>query len=281
VLLAVPQPCFAHQTPITTAPPSAPGASRAVEARQHFEAAIAHYRAQRYREAIHEFELSIERIPSADVWFNIGRAHEQLGEYRLAVESYRRYLNERPTAVDAVDLNARIDALTRRAETKTAVGPRKADVGSLAIDAEQPGARVLLDGRELGLAPVDRILEVTPGPHLLAASMPGFVPFRARIEVQPGGLSAAYVDLRPLTRRRAVREVPPWAWLAGGTAAASLVASGTFGVLAVTARDENESARSARWSRASDWALGGALIFATTAAIIYLSSSEVSPSPPR
>ena len=60
-----------------------------------------HYRARRYREALRELELSVAEVPSAEVWFDIGRAHEQLGEYALAIDSYRRYLRDRVDAPDA------------------------------------------------------------------------------------------------------------------------------------------------------------------------------------
>ena len=28
-------------------------------------------------------------VPNAELWFDIGRAHEQLGEYGLAIENYQ------------------------------------------------------------------------------------------------------------------------------------------------------------------------------------------------
>lgn len=256
------------------APTPTGGTGRAVAARGHFDAAMTHYRAHRYREAIHEFELSIAKIPNADVWFNIGRAHEQLGEHRLAVESYRRYLRDRGDAPDASELAAHIDALSQRAEASAGREPRRAELGSLAIDAAQPGAVVQLDGQRLGLAPIDRILEIAPGAHRLEASMAGFVPFRARIEVQPGALSAAYVDLRPLTVREDRGRQPLWTWLTAGASVAGLVASGTFGVLATTAHNHRDVAAEADWARASDWALGGALVFGVTAAIVHLATRD-------
>jgi tetratricopeptide (TPR) repeat protein len=230
---------------------------------------MAHYRARRYREAIHEFELSIATIPSADVWFNIGRAHEQLGEFRLAVESYRRYLRDRVNAPDAAELTAHIQDLTRNAEAAATSLQRKANLGALAIDADQPGALVLLDGRRLGLSPVDRILEVSPGPHRLEVSRLGYIPFHARIEVQPGALSAAYVDLQPLTRLPPTSGGSVWTWVVLGASGAALITSAAFGVLALNARQQGERDNAQRWARASDFSLGGALVLGLGAAISH------------
>jgi hypothetical protein len=271
---SVPLATFAQQ-PATTA--ESPGRERTAEpgssARQHFDAAMAHYRARRYRDAIHEFELSIAKVPSADVWFNIGRAHEQLGEFRLAVESYRHYLRDRVNAPDAAELGAHIEDLTRNAEAAATSLQRKANLGALAIDADQPGALVLLDGGRLGLSPVDRILEVSPGPHRLEASRAGYVPFRARIEVQPGALSAAYVDLQPLTRYGQRPTSSLWTWIVLGASAAALGTSGAFGVLALMDQQQGERADSRRWARASDFALGGALVLAVGAAVAHFASA--------
>ena len=243
---------------------------------------MAHYRARRYREAIHEFELSNARVSSADVWFNIGRAHEQLGEFRLAVESYQHYLRERADAPDGRELRAHIDELTARGEASPDSPQRRAKHGSLAIDADQAGALVMLDGRRLDVAPIDKILEVSPGMHRLEVSREGYVPFRATIDVQPGALSAAYVDLRPLTRPPAAKSTSLWTWLAVGASAAALVTGTALGVAAVDRRDHGDPEAANNLARASDIALGSALTLAVGAAILHFSAGEhVSEAPAR
>jgi tetratricopeptide (TPR) repeat protein len=255
-------------------PRRAPGGELAALARQHFDAAMAHYRALRYREAIHEFELSIAKVPSADVWFNIGRAHEQLGEFRLAVESYRRYLRERADAPDARELRAHIDELTERGEPSPDSPRRRAEHGSLAIDADHAGALVMLDGKRLDVAPIDKILEVSPGLHRLEVTREGYVPFRSTIEVQPGALSAAYVDLRPLTQPPRAEGSSLWTWLAVGASAAALITGTAFGVAALDSRDQGDLQAANDLAHASDIALGSALTLAVGAAILHFASGE-------
>ena len=272
-------PGFAQPRATTAAAPApasrrAPGGELGAAARQHFEAAMAHYRARRYREAIHEFELSTAKVPSADVWFNIGRAHEQLAEFRLAIESYQRYLRERADAPDAREVRAHIDELSGRGEASPDSPERRAEHGSLAIDADQAGALVMLDGRRLDVAPIDKILEVSPGAHRLEVSREGYVPFRATIDVQPGALSAAYVDLRPLTQPPPANGTSFWTWLAVGASAAALITGTTLGIVAMDRRDHGDLEAANDLARASDIALGSALTLAVGAAILHFSSGE-------
>ncbi len=67
----------------------------AQRARERFQAGMEHFEAHRYRDAIHEFELAASLVPSADIWFNIARAWEELREFEPAIEYYQRYLRDR------------------------------------------------------------------------------------------------------------------------------------------------------------------------------------------
>ncbi len=244
-------------------------------AKEHFEAGLQQYRARHYREAIRELELSVARLPSAEVWFDIARAHEQLGEYELAAQSYRRYLRDRVDAPDARRIAQRIEELKRRAAasrsaTRQGAGPSAA----LAIDADLPGTLLLLDGRPLGTAPIDRIIDVAPGRHRLDARRDGYLPFRAEVEVPPRGLSAAYVDMQPATRFRSAAHRRPWTWIAGSAGAAALLAAGAFGIAALSERADGDARSARHWAVASDVALGGALGLAVAATILYFGEAR-------
>jgi tetratricopeptide (TPR) repeat protein len=249
--------------------------SQQATARAHFDAAMDHYRARRYREAIRELELSAARAPSAEIWFDIARAHEQLGEIALAVESYRLYLRDRVDAPDAREVTERIALLAKRAKAdRSARVERPALQAALAIDATQQGALVLLDGRELGVAPLDRIVELAPGRHRLDVSRAGYVPFRAELELQPGALSAAYVDMRPLTRLETVAPHRVWTWVAASAGVGALLTSGVLGIVAIRQRDEGNFPSARRWAEASDLVLGGALALAVAATVLYFAEGH-------
>ncbi len=230
-----------------------------------------HYAARRYREAIHEFRLSIAALPSADVWFNIGRAHEQLGESAQAIEHYRLYLRDRVDAPDAEEVQQRIGDLERRAlhDRPVHLRAREDTPGALAIEASERGALVLLDGRSLGRSPIQRVLRVEPGRHRLEATRPDHIAFRADIEVQPGSLSAAYVQLRPLAGARQAETERLWTWIAAAASAGALLASGGLGLAALDRRDAGDLRDARRLAVASDALLGTGFGLAIGAALLY------------
>ena len=274
-LLALGPARFSNAQASTGAQPETKSDGLRDAAQAHFEAAMEHYRARRYREAIREFEQSAQKVPNAEVWFDIGRAHEQLGELELAIENYRRYLRDRVDAPDAPELTHHIEALARRAAHAADVDA-PALRGALAVDASQAGALVLLDGRALGPSPIDRVLDVAPGPHRLEASRPGYIPFRARVDVQEGALSAAYIQMHPLTRYSDTSAPRLWTWIAAGAGAAALLTSGGCGLAALSARDAGRDDAAQRWALASDVALGGALTLALSAALLYFIEPDAS-----
>jgi hypothetical protein len=89
--------------------------------------------------------------------------------------------------------------------------------GRLKLTA-RPGARVLLDGRELGYAPLDEPVDVQGGRHELVVTAPGRVPFRQAMDVARA--SEHTIDARtPVTGQRRAA----WGLLGGG---GGLVAAG-------------------------------------------------------
>jgi hypothetical protein len=110
-------------------------------------------------------------------------------------------------------------------------------------------------------------------------SRAGYVPFRAELELQPGAMSAAYVDMHPLTRAEARSPRRVWTWVAAGASAAALLTSGALGMVAIGRRDGDPS--SARhWAVASDLVLGSALVLAVTATVLYFAEGHALGGPP-
>lgn len=241
-------------------------------ARAHFEAALRHYEAHDHREAIREFELSLAAVPNADIWFDIGRAHEQLGELAEAIECYERYLRDRVDASDAPALRKRIAELRARHDAERAARSERAAPrnGSLAIDASQPGVAVQLDGRALGSAPLERVLEVEPGAHRVAASKPGHAPFLARIDVQPGALSAAYVRLTPLGARDQPKPAHASAWVLAAGGAAALLTGAGLAIAAGSQRNAGDAHAADDLDTASRVSFGAALGLSAGAMLAYV-----------
>lgn len=88
---------------IVTADSSVAHADPAANARQHFQAGEAHYRAERYAQAIDEYRAAYAALPEPAFLFNIAQAYRLGGDTTQAIEHYRRYLRLVPAgrAADA------------------------------------------------------------------------------------------------------------------------------------------------------------------------------------
>jgi len=255
------------------APPREAGspedADSARRAREHFLSGMEHFEAHRYRPAIHDFELAAELVPSADLWFNIARSHEELGEHEPAIEHYRRYLRDRVDPPDKAQVQQRIESLEQQAEAARQAANERPTTGTLRVTANVEGVEVELDDQSIGQTPLTTPISLEPGRHRLRLEREGYIPFRSEVRVEAGSVTAAYADLVPATRYRAIRGRRIATWIVGGLGIAaigtaiglwaharSLAADGNFG----EARD---------WGRYSDFTWGGAALLAVTAAILY------------
>jgi tetratricopeptide (TPR) repeat protein len=87
------------------------------EAKRMVDAAVAHYGAGRYEEAVKAFEVAYRLSKRPALLFNIARAEAKLGHDEAAIAFLRRYLEERPDAPDAPAVLAQIEAHERALAT--------------------------------------------------------------------------------------------------------------------------------------------------------------------
>jgi hypothetical protein len=80
-------------------------------ARRHFESGTLRFDEARYEEAIADFEAAYEITGAAEILYNIGRCHEELGHDRTAASYYERYLDQQPDAADAAEARQRMERL--------------------------------------------------------------------------------------------------------------------------------------------------------------------------
>lgn len=264
----------APDDPAADAEPASPENLRATrQAREHFLRGMEHFRAHRYREAIRRFRLAAALVPSADLWFNIARSHEQLGEYTQAVHFYRLYLRDRVDPPDAEKVRRRIESLLERAERERKRGVR-ADTGLLQVEVDQEGAGVEVGDRLLGTSPLSERVPLPTGRYRVHARKEGHIPFQSEVEVEPGQRTAAYVTMEPETRFRSVRGDRLWTWVVGGTAAAALLTSAVLGGVAV-AQPDDALDDTRRWAQYSDIALGSGLVLGVGATVLYFLEGRV------
>ncbi|MBW2463237.1 MAG: PEGA domain-containing protein [Deltaproteobacteria bacterium] len=210
--------------------PEDPRAAR--EAGERFAAGIEHFEARQYREAIHEFEIAVSLVPSADIWFNVARCYELLREFEPAIQFYRRYLRDRVDPPDRATVEEHITNLEARLEQDRQRGLQAPTTGTLRVQSNLPGATVHVDGREVGQTPLDVPMSLEPGEHDVTVENDGYIPFRSQVDIEPGTDTTAFADLREATEYQAVRGTRIITWIAAGLTAGALGTSLGFAIAA-------------------------------------------------
>ncbi len=184
-----------------------------------------------YEGARQSFEESYRIAPGWKALNGIALTYQEQGRYLDALETYERLRTEFGASLTD----------SQRATIDKRVHELEARIGVLAIDAQQTGVRVFVDGREIGQGPLSRKIRVTPGAHLVVATLAGHDAYSGTIEIGAKQAIPVQIDLAPEHVRVVVqhREAKfarrfarwiPWAVGAGG--AALLLAGGTFDALA-------------------------------------------------
>jgi tetratricopeptide (TPR) repeat protein len=255
-LQSAPQPAVAETSPLA-------------QARKHFRLGVSLFEQRSFRDAAREFRAAAELAPNADIWFNIGRAYEELGEYQQAAEALEHYLRDRVSARDEPSVRAHISELSelaRRTRERLQVAP---DHGSLRIHARDRAALVFVDGEPQDSALLQEPLMLRAGRHRLDVIEPDRIPLHAQVEIQPGLLTAAYADQPPLSRVRTLASPHAYSYVLLGVASAAASTGLTFGALSA-ARQADASLPSARdWAARADITLAGAAVCALSAALLY------------
>ncbi len=250
---------------------AAGGGAEAVlrEAAAHFQRGMEAFARRAFREAIRAFRLAAERVPSADLWYNIARAHEELGEYEEAVAHYRRYLREKVDPPDRARVEEHVRRLEEQAERLRVLRQRAPTTGVVQVRSSVRGAKLLVDGEPSGLTPLPAPLALERGEHELELRAEGYAPLRMRFTVYPGLTTGLYAEPWRPRRARSVRGSPLWTWVAAGLGVASLGVSGWFGLRALGARRDGDLSRAREEAFRSDVALGAALGFGLSAVVLY------------
>ena len=143
-------------------------------------------------------------LASYYVELQLGRAiaAAQMGEAALAEDALRRAAAVDPqrglrAAEAPPDLVARARAIAQRSRT--------APEGRFRVEADAAGARVFLDDRALGEAPLTA--RAAPGPHLLRVEAPGRRAFGQLIDVFAGDRAPLRIALSPHPAREELAQI--------------------------------------------------------------------------
>ena len=203
------------------------------------------YQQARYPEAIAKFEEAYALRPHPIVFYNLGRCWERLGQVARALRAYQEYLRLLPDAEDRGLVSEAMLDLERRL--------REQGVQQLMVFTAPGGARVEVDGKDLGTSPTS--VELQPGTHQVTVTADGFQAAERAVELSPAHSTAMTITLLPRAGgsdapRRTELSPPPGApslltpppstaprrrvltWVAGGAAAAGLGTGVALGLVA-------------------------------------------------
>jgi tetratricopeptide (TPR) repeat protein len=251
------------------AAPEPQPAAPITQAREHFVLGMQLFEARNFREALREFRVVAALAPNAELWFNIGRAHEELAEYELAARAFERYLRDRVDAKDEAQVRARIAELDRQAKLNRERSLRTPNSGSLRIHLHSSSALVLLDGQSLEPKALSEPLLLPAGRHRLDVSEARHVPMHAQLDIEPGLLTAAYADLTPVSEAHTTAVSRGFTWTMLGLTAAGLITTAAFGTVSLTQQAEGDVRQAQVWAQRTDVALAGTAVCALAAAVLY------------
>lgn len=132
-----------------------------------------------YRYIQEEVDVDEKVVRKPLLWLTIASLHlalDQTPQGLEALEKYRQYIATRP--------DTDLPAGYRRDDAERLGRELRAHVGRLRIASNVPGAKVLLDGKEVGVTPLSGPLLVPPGKHRI--ELAGATTESQEVEVPPG-----------------------------------------------------------------------------------------------
>jgi hypothetical protein len=170
--------------PAGASPPStaSPDAAKA-EAFRRFQAGLDHFDRQEWSAALAEFLKSRELYRTRAATKNAAICLRKEGRFDEALEMYEELLRDFP------DLPQQDRDFAGRE-----IQQLQGSIGAVDVRGAEPGATVVIDGRERGTAPVAGPLRVSAGSHVVRVFKEGFVPFESRVDV--AGQQSVVVQVR-------------------------------------------------------------------------------------
>jgi len=166
-------------------PAEAPGAA---EAKKHFEQGLRLHREGLFQEALAEFQRANSLAPRASIQRNIAQCHRDLKDLPKAYEAYETLLRDYTSTLRPPEIE----------EVKRVLDELSAVTGGVDVKITEPGAKITIDGVEVGTTPLPRALRVRVGSHRLVATKDGFQPLNFPFESRGGDQTTVDSQLAPV-----------------------------------------------------------------------------------
>ena len=147
-----------------------------VEARAHFQKGVDFYAEGDLNAARVELERAYALQPTYRLLYNLGQVAYEQREYAAAERYFRDYLEQGRDEIDA----------QRRGDVERELARLQERVADVQITTNVASAKLFVDGREVGHAPLNEPLRLSAGRRLLRAEAPGHAPVSREIDVVGG-----------------------------------------------------------------------------------------------
>jgi hypothetical protein len=148
-------------------------------AREHFDRGVAAFDQRRFGDAAKEFRAAYDLSPSYMVLYNIGQVSAALGQSVEAVDAFQAYLEQGGSTI----------AEERRAAVLAEIDKQRVMIGTLLVRAKPDGAKLHVDGKVVGTAPLPEPIRLTAGQHSLVVMLDGYEAQSREIRVNAGAQS--------------------------------------------------------------------------------------------
>jgi hypothetical protein len=187
--------------------------------------------AEDYDTALAAFREAHDRTGRPVLLYNIGMCYRAMRDQPNALQAFREYL-EAGRETEPAERITEVEGLIREMEP-AAEEPR----AMLAVETNQPGARIFIDGEVAGQTPLAEPLQVRAGARIVEARLEGFLTARQQVVLTAGQTTTISLELRPQEDREpgAART---WFWVSFGLTGAAGVALAVTGGLMLADRQE-------------------------------------------
>jgi len=144
--------------------PSSPSANATTEARERFQRGVVLYREGSFDAALAEFRRAYELSPNYRVLYNLGQVQVERHDSVAALDSFTQYLQQGGSEIDP----------ERKAQVERDMSMLRGRVAEITVTSNVPGARLSVDGVEVGTLPLTTPLLVNSGIRQIQLEKSGY-----------------------------------------------------------------------------------------------------------
>jgi len=159
------------------------------DAREQWDAARELHDAGDFKSALVYFNRAFELSNNPRVLYNLGVCWKDMTRYSEAIRAWERQLTFRKKLTK--------DDVRK---TETAIRALKTFVSTIEVKADEGGARLIIDGIEVGMTPFVEPVTIDVGRRLLRLQKAGFEPLEKSVDVVRGKVASVDFDLQHVNK---------------------------------------------------------------------------------